>query len=143
MRPHEWRRIEYRDDVVPWHCMACNTYDTDQWDDECPQAAQPRELVSTSYVGDDLRPFDGFINGRARVHAEKVCDPAFPCTIHRPSNHKMRDWPMNLRETGLVERMCPHGVGHPDPDSAWWLERHLDHEQGTWGIHGCDGCCFA
>ena len=34
-----------------------------------------------------------------------------------------------------MERTCPHGVGHPDPDSPW---AHDSHE---W-IHGCDGCCL-
>ncbi len=29
------------------------------------------------------------------------------------------------------ERVCPHGVGHP--------ERGKPHHGG--GIHGCDGCC--
>lgn len=29
-----------------------------------------------------------------------------------------------------MERICPHGVGHPDPD---------DTNPDT--VHGCDGCC--
>jgi hypothetical protein len=41
-----------------------------------------------------------------------------------------------------MERICEHGVGHPDPD-------HLDfvrHTKGgaaaeTESVHGCDGCC--
>ena len=49
------------------------------------------------------------------------------------SNH-MSKWPKNIRETGLVERVCPHGIGHPDPD---WLKGRPSH----WGVHGCDGCC--
>ena len=49
------------------------------------------------------------------------------------SNH-MSKWPKNIRETGLVERVCPHGIGHPDPD---WLKGKPSH----WGVHGCDGCC--
>lgn len=31
----------------------------------------------------------------------------------------------------MMERMCPHGIGHPDPD-----EITLD------VVHGCDGCCI-
>jgi hypothetical protein len=67
------------------------------------------------------------------------------CVFHNPSEHRMRNWPMNLRETALVERMCPHGVGHPHPDSAAslkriWLEVYKD--TGMWYTHGCDGCCF-
>lgn len=63
------------------------------------------------------------------VHAETVCAGSY-CLVHNPSDHHMRDWPMNWREDrGLMERICPHGVGHPDPD---------DIGEGT---HGCDGCC--
>lgn len=39
-----------------------------------------------------------------------------------------QDWTLHsrwsdIRSNGLIEAICPHGVGH-----------HL-------GIHGCDGCC--
>lgn len=33
-------------------------------------------------------------------------------------------------DRSFMERICPHGVGHPDPD-----DEHAD------PIHGCDGCC--
>lgn len=75
---------------------------------------------------------------RDSVHTPYQCSGE-PCCIHDPSEHKMREWPMNLRETGLIERLCPHGVGHPDPDSAAWLRRATG--QDSWGTHGCDGCC--
>jgi hypothetical protein len=43
----------------------------------------------------------------------------------------MRRWPQNWRgDRYLIERICPHGVGHPDPD---------DLNPDT--VHGCDGCC--
>jgi hypothetical protein len=61
--------------------------------------------------------------------------------VHNPSDHHLRDWPMHLRETTLVERMCQHGVGHPDPDSAAYMDRLYGHRAGTWSTHGCDGCC--
>lgn len=63
------------------------------------------------------------------------------CTFHNPSEHKMLDWPVRLRATALIERVCEHGTGHPDPDSAAWKNRQMGHESGTWEIHGCDGCC--
>lgn len=75
------------------------------------------------------------------VHDREDCTGA--CPIHAPSDHHMRDWPLHWREDrGLMERICPHGVGHPDPD-------HLTHtaevrgEEAAWGesVHGCDGCC--
>lgn len=34
-----------------------------------------------------------------------------------------------------MERICKHGIGHPDPDDL--------KVQSSWaeGVHGCDGCC--
>ena len=52
----------------------------------------------------------------------------------------MRAWPLNWRDdTGVMERICPHGVGHPDPDDAAHNIR-IGHAYKT--IHGCDGCCL-
>jgi hypothetical protein len=73
------------------------------------------------------------------IHTPYQCSGE-PCCIHDPSEHTMRTWPMNLRETGLIERICPHGIGHPDPDSAAWMERATG-QIDAWGVHGCDGCC--
>ena len=73
------------------------------------------------------------------VHAESACEG--PCPIHLPSNHHMVNWPMKIRldrVDKLTERVCFHGVGHPDPDSLSFLEKKLgDHV----GVHGCCGCC--
>lgn len=69
-----------------------------------------------------------------------------PCCIHNPSDHHMVDWPMIMRTDGfahgLIERICGHGVGHPDPDSVAFLNEHgPEGSLGTWGVHGCCGCC--
>lgn len=56
-----------------------------------------------------------------------------PCPIHERTDHRMRGWPQHWRaDRALMERLCPHGVGHPDPD-----QRRL----ADGGVHGCDGCC--
>lgn len=73
-------------------------------------------------------------------HGRGQCD-GLPCPFHKPSLHPMIEEPMQLRETGLIERRCVHGVGHPDPDSAAFFDRALGHTPGTWSTHGCDGCC--
>jgi len=72
------------------------------------------------------------------------CD-MFGCVIHNPTDHSMRDFALNWRnDRGLMERICSHGVGHPDPDHMNWYERTHE-EDATWaeGVHGCDGCCAA
>lgn len=65
------------------------------------------------------------------------------CVIHNPSDHRMRDYPTLWREDrGLMERICPHGVGHPDPDHLAAVRELCGKEQAEiGGIHGCDGCC--
>lgn len=75
-----------------------------------------------------------------RHHDRDQCDD-YPCPFHKPSLHPMVEEPMLLRETGLIERTCTHGVGHPDPDSATYMDRFYGHKPGTWSRHGCDGCC--
>lgn len=55
------------------------------------------------------------------------------CTIHNRSDHHMRAWPQHWRgDRGFMERTCPHGQGHPDPDEV---------SVAAWGAHACDGCC--
>ena len=65
------------------------------------------------------------------------------CAIHdRPSGHALRNAPLNWREDrGILERICSHGIGHPDEDSARYLES-IGH--GVQNVHGCChlGCCF-
>lgn len=73
----------------------------------------------------------------------KTHDPALcagqACVLHNPSDHHMRGWPRNYRhDRWLTERLCPHGVGHPDPDDVAW---HVSEGRDYQGVHGCDGCC--
>jgi hypothetical protein len=64
------------------------------------------------------------------VHAPGTCQGS-RCWIHNPTAHHMRSWPLHWRnDRNLAERLCAHGVGHPDPD-----------ERPGQGVHGCDGCC--
>lgn len=71
------------------------------------------------------------------VHNKSDCKGNF-CVIHNPSEHSMKDFPTHWRsDRYLMERICPHGIGHPDPDDLAY--KMLKHE----GIHGCDGCCLS
>lgn len=65
------------------------------------------------------------------VHNRNQCKNDY-CTIHSPSLHSMLGFPQRWRQDrGFMERICPHGVGHPDPDDIV-MDRS----------HGCDGCCY-
>ncbi len=58
------------------------------------------------------------------------------CALHKRTEHSMRQFPQHYREDrGIMERLCSHGIGHPDPDDY----RIVTGEDP--GIHGCDGCC--
>lgn len=58
------------------------------------------------------------------------------CSIHNRTDHAMRSFPQHWRgDRRIMERICPHGVGHPDPDDS----RVMSHESER--VHGCDGCC--
>jgi hypothetical protein len=46
----------------------------------------------------------------------------------------MSGWQQLVRENGLIEAICPHGVGHPSG------ENDLPDDSALW-VHGCDGCC--
>jgi hypothetical protein len=57
-----------------------------------------------------------------------------PCPIHSPSPKAEAIGSTHWRwDRGIMERLCEHGVGHPDPDD--YVVRQGD------GVHGCDGCC--
>lgn len=64
------------------------------------------------------------------VHGRDKCIGR-SCPIHNPSDHGMILFKTHFREDrGFMERICSHGVGHPDPDDPF-----------ADPIHGCDGCC--
>lgn len=59
------------------------------------------------------------------------------CSLHNRTDHHMRGWPQSWRDDRyLMERICTHGVGHPDPDDYTLMNGTP--EAAT---HGCDGCC--
>lgn len=69
--------------------------------------------------------------GLFNLHDATAC-AGQPCVIHNPSEHSMRAFPTHWRgDIGIMERICPHGVGHPDPDDRPLVST----------VHGCDGCC--
>lgn len=89
-----------------------------------------------------MKEFEVYITGtgqRIRVHTADKCVGRH-CPIHNPSDHPMKDYPTHWRQDrNMMERICPHGVGHPDPDDLAYKKSIGD--SGHLGIHGCDGCC--
>lgn len=63
------------------------------------------------------------------------------CVVHSPSTFALSDAPLNWRQDRhQFERICKHGVGHPDADQAEYNTWHgMAHEN----IHGCcpERCC--
>jgi hypothetical protein len=76
------------------------------------------------------------------VHHPSACEGR-PCVMHHPSDHSMINFPTHWREDrGIMERICPHGIGHPDPDGLAYIEMAMGPKIArAEGIHGCDGCC--
>lgn len=72
------------------------------------------------------------------VHDASLC-VGRPCVVHNPTDHHMRGFRLLWRDDRKIfERVCPHGIGHPDPDQFhYWRENDMEYE----GVHGCDGCC--
>jgi hypothetical protein len=72
------------------------------------------------------------------THDTAACKTETNCSIHNPSFHHMTLWPMHWRgDRRMMERICEHGVGHPDPDDAIYRATQGDHDT----THGCDLCC--
>lgn len=62
-------------------------------------------------------------------------------TYNHPG-HPLHGCPMIRRETSLLEVICAHGCGHPIPESVVWMDGvGPPGAKGSWGVHGCDGCC--
>lgn len=100
------------------------------------------------------------------VHDATACTGR-ECVIHNPTEHPMRRFPLHWRaDRAIFERLCPHGVGHPDPDQqAYWREQAA-RDVNAWDVapddefgiavhrrspeehvtaqmtHDCDGCCL-
>lgn len=99
------------------------------------------EEKETWWINDAaVMPFGQQVKGAVlqNVHSASKCAGRH-CVLHNPSDHHMREWPLNWRDdTKIMERLCPHGVGHPDPDDVAY---QIMVDRSWAAIHGCDGCC--
>lgn len=92
---------------------------------------------------DVIALYDGRI---LETHDPRACEGTY-CCIHNPSNHPLNNLPLNWRadrHPSFMERICEHGVGHPDPDDLAYKRRLRPtmFAKLALGIHGCDGCCW-
>lgn len=90
---------------------------------------------------------DGLGKRMSGMHSPLQCEGR-GCPIHAPSDHPLRHLKLSYRysdiglEPIIAERVCEHGVGHPDPDFLQFIEeRHGAEARRTLSTHGCDGCC--
>lgn len=98
--------------------------------DQVRMVAAAQDLAA----GDVIAIDNGWLT---KVHPAGLC-AGTQCWVHNPSDHHMTGWPVRWRaDKHTAERVCEHGIGHPDPD-----DRAYHHRQGRdVSVHGCDGCC--
>ena len=107
---------------------------TDESDPLTPEQASLAAAAADFASGGVIAIGNGLLT---RVHHPDLCEGT-ACWVHTPSIHHMTGWPIHWREDkATAERICAHGVGHPDPDDA------SSHARAGRDVsnHGCDGCC--
>lgn len=86
---------------------------------------------------------DGMLQGFTKTHPLVRDCLENGCAVHNRSERhhvNVEEWRYHWRaDRGLLERICPHGIGHPDPDTARYNERTNRQFEN---VHGCDGCCY-
>ena len=82
-----------------------------------------------------------------RTHDARECANDKNCCLHKPSDHPLKDAELlwrGDRSPQIMERLCSHGIGHPDPDAMNHLLTLLGSDgdaRFNLSAHGCDGCC--
>ena len=71
---------------------------------------------------------------------EHTCDDHYSVKMVQIFKNKVPAWVKQylVRESGLLEEICQHGVGHPERESVKEMDKI---GLKGFGIHGCDGCC--
>lgn len=102
------------------------------------------EKAYESYEDTQRKTHDEWKDSTGRrfwVHKRNLACDVDGCAIHNPSYHPLSDAKQYMRsdKSWLIERICDHGIGHPDPDSASFISKQEGN--GSIWVHGCDGCC--
>ena len=99
-----------------------------------PEQASIEAVALTLAEGDLVAVQEGILTN---VHRPDQC-VGERCWVHNPSDHHMVTWPISWRaDKRTAERVCSHGIGHPDPDDVFYNDR-IGRDVT---VHGCDGCC--
>ncbi|KQO98893.1 hypothetical protein [Leifsonia sp. Leaf264] len=108
------------------------------------QAAEAEAQAAPVVENRDYDLWTGFGSGVLRTHARSQCSGT-PCCLHAPSDHPLTGSPMSwLDDRMMMERICEHGIHHPDPDDLDYKRRVLNpalYLAGDYETHDCDGCC--
>lgn len=76
-------------------------------------------------------------NGVLHTHPPSACAGRH-CWVHNPTPSHMMTWAIQWRDDKVTaERVCPHGIGHPDIDDVAY-NRSIGRNVTQ---HACDGCC--
>lgn len=109
---------------------------------DADQSAGPVRADRSAKVPRDEAPGLVYLaNGvLTNVHPASACaDQPWGCWIHRPRDHALAHAPVMWRaDKQTAERICDHGIGHPDPQDAAYNWNVLGRDVS---VHGCDGCC--
>lgn len=83
-------------------------------------------------------------DGEYQLRTHEVNDDCIDhgCAIHNPdqdAQYVAENWPLNWRtDRGILEYICPCGIGHPVPEGIRWLERtHGPRTAWAESVHGC------
>lgn len=119
------------------------------WDDMAAVAGSKPPLLLEGAIG---RTTEEYLTGTRQrltnVHFPITCEGSY-CVIHNPSDHPLRDAPthwrprrLDTRRGEIMERICPHGNFHPDPDDLAFIARNSGDEKAKiLADHDCCGCC--
>ncbi len=103
------------------------------------------KLIATArYPGEIWDIGRGIKVGGVHLRVDCITDDGDqPCMFHSPTDHIMSDFPHHWRADRMImERLCEHGVGHPDPDQLqYWMNTRGGDAANAEMVHGCDGCC--
>ena len=116
-------KCEHEGYSLYWVCNECN---------KVFEKVSDLDLLLCGYIKADMKEIEHHIKKENIKEAIKPKKTKFKLAETRT---------VVRRESGLLEYICPHGVGHPLFASATKVAKKHKHNLSSWLTHGCDGCC--